>query len=99
MASYRLSKAARADLRRIYRYGTRNFGPDKANEYHDAMFSSFSRIAFEPYLYVAVDELRAGYRRAVYGAHSIYYRLTDDGVEIMRVLGRQNPDDRLKARG
>ena len=63
------------------------------------MFYRFSRIAVEPYLYVAVDELRAGYRRAVYGSHSIYYRLTDDGVEIMRVLGRQNPDDRLKARG
>ena len=98
MAPYKLNNAAKADLRRIYRYGARNFGLNKANEYYDTMFSKFSQIAVEPYLYVSVDELRKGYRRAIYGSHSIYYRLTDDGVEIMRILGQQNPDDQLRGK-
>ena len=57
MAPYKLNKAAKADLRRIYRYGTKNFGLNKANEYYDTMFSKFSQIVAEPYLYASVDEL------------------------------------------
>ena len=48
-----------------------------------------------PQLWPEVDHIRAGYRRSVYVAHSIYYRVEANGVMIVRVLGRQNPQTGL----
>jgi toxin ParE1/3/4 len=49
-------------------------------------------LAARPYAYQAVDEIRPGYRRTVCGVDSIYYRVTDNIVEIMSILGRQDID-------
>ena len=54
------------------------------------MFERFGELADRPLLYQAVDQIREGYRRSVYGAHAIYYRVRDDQVDIMRVLGRED---------
>ena len=72
MASYKLSADAEEDIRRLYRYGIQNFGLAQADTYFDGLFARFDQIAEEPFLYRAVDEIRKGYRRSVYGAHSIY---------------------------
>ena len=42
-----------------------------------------------------IHEILPGYRRSVCGVDSIYYRVIDDVVEIMRILGRQDADGRL----
>jgi toxin ParE1/3/4 len=48
-------------------------------------------MADQPKLYPAVDYIRIGYRRSVYKADSIYYRIANDGiVEIITILGRQD---------
>lgn len=91
MANYELSADAEDDIRRLYRFGIENFGLAQADSYFDGLFARFDRLAEDPFLYRAVDEIREGYRRSVYGVHSIYYRLVDNRVEIMRVLGREDP--------
>ena len=53
------------------------------------------QIAEQPYLYQAVDYIRAGYRRSVYGTDSIYYRINGDIVEIMAILSHQDTEDWL----
>ena len=95
MASYRISKTAKADLKRIYRRGVREYGEARADQYHQAFFQRFAEIAGQPYLYQAVDDVREGYRRSVCGVDSIYYRIVDGVVEIMSVLGRQDVDGQL----
>ena len=67
------------------------FGSAQADRYFDGLFDRFDRLTENPLLYPAVDEIRAGYRRSVYGVHSIYYRVQDGDIEIMRVLGREDP--------
>ena len=91
MASYKLSVAAEEDVRRLYRYGIRTFGLAQADRYFDALFERFDQLAERPQSSPAIDEIRAGYRRSVYVAHSIYFRVSDGQVEIMRVLGREDP--------
>lgn len=54
------------------------------------MLTHFAKIADQPYLFQAVDNIRAGYRRSVYGTESIYYRINGDTVEIMAILRRQD---------
>ena len=89
MASYRISEDAKADLRRIYRHGVREYGDTLADRYYEAFFDRFEELAEQPYSYQAVDEIREGYRRSVCGVDSIYYRVNGDTVEITAILGQQ----------
>ncbi|MCR9221071.1 MAG: type II toxin-antitoxin system RelE/ParE family toxin [Alphaproteobacteria bacterium] len=90
---YRLSREAEGDIARLYRFGVKTFGLAQADAYFDGLFERLHQIAETPQRYPSLDEIRAGYRRSVFAAHSIYFRLSPDGVvEIMRVLGREDTD-------
>lgn len=90
MAIYRLSQRADQDFFDIYVFGVMNFGLEQAEAYAAGMQARFAQIADKPRLYQAVDDIRPGYRRSVYGSHAIYYRMDDDGVLIVRILRGQN---------
>ena len=91
MAKYRLSKLAEDDLAAIADYGDEHFGIPQSDRYRERLKQRFSALAEQPYLYQTVDDIRRGYRRSVCGKHSVYYRIDEQGVEIIRVLGRQDP--------
>ncbi|WP_198246229.1 type II toxin-antitoxin system RelE/ParE family toxin [methane-oxidizing endosymbiont of Gigantopelta aegis] len=95
MGTYRLSAEAEADLRRIWLYGFHEYGETHADKYYNGLIEHFEKIADQPYLYQAVDYIREGYRRSVYGADSIYYRINSDVVEIMAIIGRQDIEERF----
>ncbi|PCI50438.1 MAG: plasmid stabilization protein [Alphaproteobacteria bacterium] len=90
MADYRLSQEARKDLMDIAVYGDENFGVAQSNKYRDQLKLHFELLAEQPKLFSAVDYIKPGYRRSVYNKHSVYYRIDNEGVEIIRVLGRQD---------
>jgi len=89
MAEYKLSRVAREDLIRIHQYGTMRFGETQAL-YIDSFFEHFELIAQRPHAFESVDFIREGYRRCVCGSDSIYYRLKNDTVEIMTIIGSQD---------
>ena len=90
MAKYRLSNEAKEDLIRIHQYGVKNFGIIQADKYFDSFFECFDNIAERPFSFEAVDYLKKGYRRCVCGVDSIYFKVNDDTVEIMAIVGRQD---------
>ncbi len=90
MGSYELTKAADEDFENIFDYGIDTFGLDQALKYLNGMKQRFGELAEQPRLYPAVDHIREGYRRSVYGSHSIYYRIEPKRVLIVRILGRQD---------
>jgi len=90
MASYRLSEKADEDLSRLHEYGLIHFGQDRADRYYDGLIERFEQLAENPRLYPAVNHIRPGYRRSVYGRHSIYYRIDPDEIVIVRILGQQD---------
>ncbi len=96
MVSYCLTDAALADLDRLYEYGILAFGLTQANKYYDGLVSYFQTIADSPLSYSQVDTIRAGYRRAPYYSNSVYYRLENNEVVIVRILGRQDPTRALR---
>jgi len=49
-------------------------------------------------IFEAVDYIKTGYRRAVCGVDSIYYKITDDIVEIMAIVGRQDLENLFNTR-
>lgn len=95
MGSYRLSNEAKADLIRIHQFGVRKFGITQADIYFESFFDYFEIIAQRPYSFESVDYIRKGYRRCVCGVDTIYYRLEDEVVEIMAIVGKQDLENIL----
>lgn len=90
MSRYKLSTAAKEDLIRIHQYGVRRFGMVQADKYYEIFFDYFDIISQQPYSFESVDYIKPGYRRCVCGSDSIYYRINNDDIEIMAIIGRQN---------
>lgn len=90
MALYQLANAAKEDLRRIYEYGVIHYGEQAAETYYRGFFKTFTEIAENPLRFPSVEHIRQGYRRAVYGVDSIYFRVHEQKVEIMTILGGQD---------
>jgi len=95
MGSYRLTEEAEADLIRIHQWGVRTHGEAQADAYFFQLIERFDKLAEQPLLYPAVDDIREGYRRSVCGTDSIYYRIEGQTVEIMAVIGQQDVDEWL----
>lgn len=92
MASFRLAPSARDDVERIWLYGVEQWGMQQADRYVEQLFMRFAEVAEHPYQYPAVDDIRKGYRRSVFGMDSIYYRIAGSGIEVMAVIGKQDLD-------
>ena len=90
MANYKLSNVAKEDLIRIHHYGAKQFGIKQADEYVEAFFMHFELIAQNPVGFESVDFIKPGYRRCVCGVDSIFYKINDEVVEIMTIIGRQD---------
>ena len=90
MAEYRLSNAAREDLIRIHHFGVEKFGIIQADKYFDTFFDYFEIIVQRPFSFESVDYIKEGYRRCPCGSDTIYYRINDNMVEVMAIVGMQD---------
>ena len=90
MAKYKLSNVAQEDLIRIHHYGVKRFRMSQADKYFDSFFKYFDIIAQQPFSFESVDFIMTGYRRCVCGSDSIYYKVNNDLVEIMAIIGKQD---------
>ncbi|WPY97644.1 type II toxin-antitoxin system RelE/ParE family toxin [Christiangramia sp. OXR-203] len=90
MSNYKLSNVAKEDLIRIHQFGVKRFGETQADKYFNRFFEYFNLIAEQPFSFESVDFINPGYRRCVCGSDSIYYRIENNIVEIMTIIGRQD---------
>lgn len=93
MTNYKLSNEAKEDLIRIHHYGVIKFRVRQADKYFDSFFKYFDIIAQQPFSFESVDYIKTGYRRCVCGSDSIYFKVNNDIVEIMAIIGRQDLND------
>ena len=93
MPNYKLSKKAELDLLEIAIYGYKEFGFVQAEKYRDKLKKQLVVLGDNPLRYPTVEHIRVSYRRSVYGVHSIYYKVSEDGIpKIMRILRSQCTD-------
>lgn len=95
MTKYRLSNEAKNDLIRIHHYGVNAFGMVQADKYFESFFKYFEIIAQSPFSFESVDYIKKDYRRCVCGVDSIYFKVNEDVVEIMAIVGRQDLNEKL----
>ncbi|WP_417361553.1 type II toxin-antitoxin system RelE/ParE family toxin [Galbibacter sp.] len=95
MAKYRLSNEAKNDLIRIHQYGVKKFGMTQADRYYNSFFEYFDIIADRPFSFKSVNYLKRDYRQCVCGADSIYFKVNENVIEIMAIIGRQDLAEKL----
>ena len=86
MAEYRLTPAAERDLESIWTYTVRQWGVEQAGRYIDSLTAAFGELADSPKTAPTVEHIRPGYRRWGVERHMVYFRVTDYGIAIVRVL-------------
>ena len=99
MASYQLviSPAAKDDLRDIYQYGVRRWGKIQSESYLSTIKNQFWLLTQQPLMGTERPELLPETRSIPIERHTLFYRVTANRVEIIRVLhGRQDPQRHLK---
>jgi toxin ParE1/3/4 len=86
---YVLSPKAQADIEAIWNYSIRRWSLDQAERYVRVIQTEIEQIASDPSRGHSCDEIRAGYRKIPAGSHILFYRVTDRGVDIVRILHRR----------
>jgi len=92
-----IAPAAKTDLKDIYQYGLRQWGQTQSKSYLENIKQQIWTLAEQPLIGVDRSELLSGARNLPIESHTLFYRVTLDTVEIIRVLhGRQDPQRHLK---
>ncbi len=99
MASHQLviAPAAKKDLKDIYQYGLRQWRQARSENYLSAIKNQVWLLTQQPFIGVERPELLPDIRSLPIESHTLFYRVTTNRIEIIRVLhGRQDPQRHLK---
>ena len=99
MASHQLviAPAAKNDLKNIYQYGLRQWGQAQSESYLSTLKNQFWLLTQQPLMGTERSELLPETRSLPIESHTLFYRVTANRVEIIRVLhGHQDPQRHLK---
>ena len=88
MGNYRLSKFAERDLAEILRYTIQTWGMEQGVAYLQLLTAAKNQIVNNPVLPGSKtrDDLANGCRAFRVAKHLIFYRVSEDSVEIARIL-------------
>jgi toxin ParE1/3/4 len=86
MSRYVLSPRAQQDLDEIWNYTAKTWGERQAEAYMRLLQRAIETVADDPRRGHPCEEVRTGYRRYSAGAHMLFYRAVDAGIDIVRIL-------------
>ncbi len=99
MPVFRLSAKSLEDLKSIGRFTLKSWGREQRNIYLSKPDESFHRLAEQPHLGNARDDIRKGYRVYHVGRHLVFYRQKSTCIEIIRILhDRMDVETHLRRR-
>ena len=91
MYSIRFTEQADADLLSIYIYTYNTWNEAQAIEYTDGLKVAVNKLAKNPDRLGTVDRstVRPGYRSYRYQSHLVFYRVSGQFVEVVRILHKR----------
>jgi toxin ParE1/3/4 len=81
-----LKPRAHADLDEIWNYTADRWGLEQAETYIRQLWKDIQTVVDNPSLGQECADVRPGYRKYPSGSHVLFYRLTDDGIDVVRIL-------------
>jgi len=82
---YKLTPAAKNDLQEIWRYTFERWGEQQAEKYVFQFEKTFHDLVKTPYLGRPRPDIQKDYRSLPEGKHIIFYRVTDNNIEIIGI--------------
>lgn len=86
MNTFRLSPLARQDLVDIWKYSSVRWGERQAETYIRRLNETFERLATGLIVGRRIDDVRLGYLKYRIKSHTLYFKLDEHGLFIVRVL-------------
>ncbi len=86
MPDYKLTEAAKMDLRGISQYTKKEWGKDQEKVYREIIRTALGVIAKTPKMGQKRDELAEGLRSFPVGQHIAYYVERKGKIEVARIL-------------
>ncbi|WP_158805309.1 type II toxin-antitoxin system RelE/ParE family toxin [Acidisoma sp. L85] len=85
-ARFTLTPRAQGDLSDIWDHTANRWGIDQAETYTRQLGVHVAMVAGNPALGRACPEVRMGYYKFQSGKHILFYRIMNNGIEVVRVL-------------
>ncbi len=79
-------KAASADLRGVAPYTRSRWGEEQAAEYVSNLRNQINSLREFPLRFPEFDGTRDGLRRMSSGHHAVFYLVSDEQIEVVRIL-------------
>jgi len=89
LSEFRLTHRAEADLLAIAAYTLREWGREQTILYLSGLESCCRRLADNPAIGRACEDIRPGLRRMEHGRHVVFYRRDANGILVSRILHRR----------
>ncbi len=83
--NYALSNKAKADLIDIWDYTESRWGEQQADKYYRDIFRTISLLA-AGHRQGRISKARQGYLKYAVGKHHVYFRVSDTGIDVIRIL-------------
>ena len=81
-----LTNAAQADLAGIWDYTVQTWGEAQARSYTLKIKQTCHALCSDMYPNRSAEDVRPGYRRALVGRHTIFFRSNETEIQIIRIL-------------
>jgi toxin ParE1/3/4 len=85
MSTYVLGPRAREDIEEIWDYTADNWDMEQADRYVGGLQQAIESVARNPNRGRPCDDVRRGYRRYAVGSHMLFFRLHEQGIEVVRI--------------
>ena len=90
------SPRAKADLEDIWDYTAKRWGIAQAEAYLRQLATAIEAVAAAPRIARSIASVRPGYWKFPAGSHVVFFRLTAEGIDVVRVLhGRMDVERHL----
>jgi len=87
--TYVFSKKAVFDLEEIWLYNVENWSVEQADRYYSLIFDEIAYIGKNENSGKPMEHVRKGYRASKVKSHLIFYRISNNVIEIVRILHEQ----------
>lgn len=94
MSQVVLSPKAKSDFSGIWDYTLEEWGVEQAEKYARELWAEMQKQASDHSTSTDISNVRSGYRKKKSGSHVIFFKLIDDGIDVIRILHQRMDFDR-----
>ncbi len=83
---YRLTPKALADLEDIWSYTCQQWSSEQAEKYHNDIIKAIEALSQGAVVWQKADHVRPGYLKYRVASHILFFTISDDFLDVIRIL-------------